>query len=154
MQDLIFEPILWAAIIGIALMAGVYFTFSVFIMKSLEALPHEVAIASMNSINKVILKSGFMPLFFGSSFLSAILIFLVDAGPSGYWVITGSAVYLLGMLVCTITFNVPLNNQLRDAPSNQQLKMWQHYLIHWTRWNHLRAISSLLAFVFYVIALK
>ncbi len=154
MLNLIFESILWASIVSTGLMAGVYFSFSVFVMKALNALPHEIAIASMNSINKVILKSGFMPLFFGSSLLAIILIFLGATDTSRLWILSGSSIYLLGMLGCTLVFNVPLNNQLRDAPLNQQLKTWRHYLIHWIRWNHLRTISSLLAFIFYVIALK
>ena len=64
---------------------GIYFTFSVFVMSSLNQIAANQAIEAMNSINRVILKSGFMPLFFGSCIvalgligLSLLMIFLMD----------------------------------------------------------------------------
>ena len=67
----------WLTAIGCALMAGVYLTFSSFVMRSLDALPEPGAVAAMQSINREILSSGFMPLFFGTSLASLAL---------GYWV--------------------------------------------------------------------
>lgn len=153
MNNLLCELILWGAIISTGLMAGVYFAFSFFIMNALKVLPDQVAIACMNSINKVILKSIFMPLFFVSSIFAIVLIFIADTGPSFTWIVSGSVVYLLGMLACTLIFNVPLNNRLLTTTANFKVKNWQHYLIHWTRWNHIRTTSSLIALIFYIFAL-
>ncbi len=49
------------------LMAGVYFTFSVFVMKSLNELPAFQAAQAMNKINDVIVNTLFLPIFFGST---------------------------------------------------------------------------------------
>jgi uncharacterized membrane protein len=48
--------------------------------------------------------------------------------------------------MCTILFNVPLNNRLAAAAADDSVKgeTWKHYFIYWTRWNHLRALCSLI----------
>jgi uncharacterized membrane protein len=55
-------------------MAGVYFALSDFIMRSLDRLDAANAVEAMNTINEVILRSWFMPLFFGTSLLYLLLI--------------------------------------------------------------------------------
>jgi len=154
MPDLIIELALWAAAISTGLMAGIYLAFSVFLMAALKALPDSIGMASMNSINRVILESAFMPLFFGSSLLAFLLMLFAYAGSASLWIISAGVVYLLGMLACTVVVNVPLNNRLQEVTSENASKVWQHYTIYWTRWNHLRTISSLLACIFYMLALK
>ncbi|UTW04798.1 DUF1772 domain-containing protein [Amphritea atlantica] len=150
-SESIIEPALWAAAISTGLMAGIYFAFSMFVMTALQALPYPMGIAAMNSINRVIIKSAFIPLFFGSSGLALLLIlFASSVSP---WVPSAGGVYLLGMLACTIVFNVPLNNQLRDMATDNSSQVWQHYLIYWTRWNHIRTLSSLTACLLYLLAL-
>ena len=64
---------LTVATIGAGLMAGVYFAFSGFIMRSLDQLGASQAADAMNAINEVILRSWFMVLFFGSTLLYAAL---------------------------------------------------------------------------------
>ncbi|WP_420590118.1 DUF1772 domain-containing protein [Bacterioplanoides sp.] len=137
------------ALLSTGLMTGVYFTFSVFVMASLRALPHDHGAKAMISINKVILTSAFMPLFFGSSLQSLALLFIGDG-----LVQLAAAIYLLGMFVITAVFNVPLNNRLRDAPEQQLNETWQQYLRHWTRWNHIRTLSSLIAATLFLLSLS
>ena len=142
------------AAISTGLMAGIYFAFSVFIMESLKVLPDQIGIASMQSINKVILTSGFMPVFFGSSLLALNLMFVIENPLQTPWVNAAGLVYLVGMFICTLLFNVPLNKRLeliKDAKRDKQI--WHNYLIKWTRWNHVRSISSFAASIGYVIAL-
>ena len=50
------------------LMAGIYFAFSVFIMKSLSELPAIQAAETMNKINEVIVNTLFYLCFFGQRF--------------------------------------------------------------------------------------
>ncbi len=142
------------AAISTGMMAGIYFAFSVFIMKALNTLPDEVGIASMKSINKVILSSGFMPLFFGSSLLALTLIVIVDNPLEEPWVKGAGAIYVVGMFLCTLFFNVPLNNRLENAKDEKEAQqIWLMYKVQWTRWNHLRSFSSFLACIGYLIAL-
>ena len=152
MSSLIVTILLWTAALGSGLMAGVYFAFSGFIMKAFGKLEIALSIAAMNAINETILRSLFMPVFFGSSITSVLLIIVAFAQwgkvGSGLTLIAG-AVYFLGMFICTVVFNVPLNNRLaglnKDSANAQ--KVWSHYFKTWTKWNHLRTISSLVTCV-------
>jgi uncharacterized membrane protein len=148
MSSILITVLLWAAALSSGLMAGVYFAFSVFIMKAFDKIETAQSVAAMNSINEIILRSLFMPVFFGSSIISFLLVVVAFV----YWGQAGAAlaliagmVYFVGMFACTVVFNVPLNNALArlgpDSDNAQQI--WSHYLITWTKWNHLRTASSL-----------
>ena len=57
------------AALGTALIGGLFFAFSTFIMAALAARPAAEGMAAMVSINRVILRSLFMPVFFGAALL-------------------------------------------------------------------------------------
>ncbi len=140
--------LLWAAALSSGLIAGVYFTFSGFVIRAFGEIDTTHAIAAMNSINKTILRSAFMPLFFGSSIISVLLMILTIynwSDASAALILLAGAVYFIGMFVCTLLFNVPLNNSLAgiDSSSSNAQQIWSRYLTIWTNWNHLRTISSL-----------
>lgn len=144
--------LLWIVALSSGLMAGVYFAFSSFIMKAFDELDTAQSVAAMNSINEIILRSLFMPLFFISSLLSMLLIVLafIDSGEAGSTLaLISGIVYFIGMFICTVVFNVPLNNSLArvDRNSSNTQQIWSHYLKNWTRWNHVRALSSLVTCV-------
>jgi uncharacterized membrane protein len=149
MLDSMIALSLTIAAIGAGLMAGVYFAFSGFIMRSLDQLGAVPATDAMNAINEVILRSWFMALFFGSTLLYAVLaaVAVFDTDLAGRWLLfTGGLIYVVGMFLCTALFNVPLNNRLANAGNddNAKAETWTHYFKHWTRWNHLRSVCSLL----------
>lgn len=151
-SSFIVAVLLWTAALSSGLMAGVYFAFSGFIMQAFGKIDTTQAIASMNSINKIILRSAFMPLFFGSSIISVLLIFASIAhwGEAGAEItLIAGTVYFVGMFACTALFNVPLNNLLAglDPNSANAPQVWAHYLKTWTNWNHLRTLSSLVTCV-------
>lgn len=137
--DVVTTALLWFAALGCGVMAGIYVAFSFFIMAALRRAGPAVGIAAMNSINVVILRSPFMPLFWITTLASAALAAIAlpdwnDTASAAMF--AGAVVYVLGMFVCTIAFNVPLNNALQavDA-SDAALPVWQRYLSQWTRWN-------------------
>ena len=148
MYENIVTGLLWAAAVGSGLMAGIYFAFSAFIMRALDRLDTTQSIAAMNAINEVITRSWFMPLFFGTTIVSVVLMIVAlvnwgdpDSGP----LLIAGALYFIGMFVCTVVFNVPLNNLLAglNEDSTHAEDVWSRYLITWTRWNHIRTVSSL-----------
>ena len=148
MSSTIVIALLWTAALSSGLMAGVYFAFSGFIMQAFGKIESAQSIAAMNSINETILRSLFMPLFFGSSLISVLLIIVAfvqwsEAGT--ILILIAGAVYFVGMFACTVLFNVPLNNSLArlDPNSANAHQVWSHYLKTWTNWNHLRTVSSL-----------
>lgn len=148
MFDAVFPITLILAALGAGLMAGVYFAFSTFIMQSLNQLGAAQAADAMNSINKVILNSWFMYVFFGSSLLYAgasIYALLIDDLPGRWFLFGVGALYVVGMFLCTAMFNVPLNNRLAASAheANAKTHTWLHYRKVWTRWNHVRSVASL-----------
>ena len=150
--------LLWFAAIGCGVMAGVYFAFSSFIMAALRRAGPAVGIAAMNSINVVILRSPFMPLFWGTTLASVALAVIALSGWNAIAARTmfaGGAVYLPGMFVCTIAFNIPLNNALQavDAGNDAAPPVWERYLTQWTRWNHVRTFACAVTCMLFIHAL-
>ncbi|GAB5486514.1 MAG: hypothetical protein Pars2KO_00840 [Parasphingorhabdus sp.] len=56
--------LLWFSAISVGIMAGVCFTFSVFVMRSLDAFEKPAGMIAMQSINRIIQRSLFLSLFF------------------------------------------------------------------------------------------
>lgn len=135
-----------AAALGSATIGGIYFAFSTFIMRSLGQLPPADGLAAMAAINRVILRSLFMPVFMGTAILSLILALyggLVRTEASG-WLLSGALAYLAGNIWLTMAYNVPLNNAIdRADPAADNEALWNDYLVRWTRWNHLRTVACL-----------
>lgn len=151
--------LLWALAVTTGVMAGVYFAFSAFVMTSLAQIEDFSGIAAMQSINKVIVNSLFLPLFFGTTLLCVITIVLAAlrwGEPDAASAIAGSIVYIVGMFLCTLIFNIPLNNALDkiDPASTSDGHVWQHYLIVWTRWNHVRTVSCTAACALFIAAVS
>lgn len=158
MMHAITTSLLWFSAIGSGLLAGLYFAFSVFIMKAFGRIETPAGIAAMNSINTVILRSPFMPLFLGSSLAALILagIALFQwQQPGSAAILAGGAIYVIGMFVCTMALNVPLNNELAavDPAGAEAAGVWARYLRDWTLWNHVRTVASTVAMVLFIHAI-
>lgn len=105
---------------------------------------------AMQSINRVILRSPFMPLFFATTIASLALAVVAIARwgePGAAAMAAGGVTYVVGMFLCTVARNVPLNNALDavDRESPEADAVWSHYLRAWTRWNHVRTSACTLA---------
>lgn len=152
MEDIVLILLTWTMALCAGLMAGIYAAFSGFIMRSFATLDTACAIAAMNAINTVILKSWFAPLFFGSTFIALLMVIagLWQWGePTANRVIASGLIYLLGMFIVTVAGHVPLNNTLAKVNGDEEdaARIWAHYLKRWTRWNTLRTIASLATLV-------
>ncbi|MEM7364429.1 MAG: anthrone oxygenase family protein, partial [Pseudomonadota bacterium] len=126
--------------------------FSVVIMKSLATLDPDKGIDAMNAINKVILRTAFMPLFFVSSAMALLMVITgiwFWGDPAAARAVTGGLIYIFGMFVITAAANVPLNNALAQVSSHSQeaIGIWDRYLVRWTRWNTTRAMASVITLV-------
>ncbi len=154
----IIDGLLWFAVLGVGVMAGVYFAFSAFVMRSLDAIGQVAGMLAMQSINRVILKSPFLPLFFASSGAAAVLavVALLDLSqPGAVFLLAGAAAYVLGMFVVTVVGNVPLNNALEAAAADsaEGETMWRRYMRSWVAWNHVRTVACTLSLGLLVAAL-
>ena len=106
------------AALGAGLVAGIFFAFSAFIMSALGRLPPESGISAMQSINVVVLNPVFFFVFFGTAVLSLVLAIAALFGWSGAsvpYLLAGSLLYLVGTILVTMVFNVPLNNSLASV---------------------------------------
>jgi uncharacterized membrane protein len=115
-------------------------------------------IAAMNAINSTILRSMFMPLFFGTTTAGAALTVLAVmrwGKPGATLMLAGGAIYVIGMFLVTVVFNVPLNNELAraDPADANSAQLWARYLKDWTFWNHVRTIASTAASALFIAAL-
>ena len=142
---------------GSGVMAGVFFVFSVAIMQALRALPPPSGIAAMQSINIVIVNPLFLSVFLGTgaACAAAAVVSVTGWDTSGGWgTLAGSAFYLIGAVLVTMGFNVPLNNALaRVAPeSGDGARVWADYLSRWTAWNHVRTLAALAAMLSFLLA--
>ena len=158
MLQSVITGLLWFSAIGCGLLAGLYFAFSAFIMTALGRIAQASGIMAMNAINVVIVQSLFMPLFLGTTLASLLL--AVTAAfrwgePGAAAMLAGGALYVIGMFVCTVVFNVPLNNALAaaDPASAEAASLWARYLTDWTLWNHVRTIASTAACALFVRAI-
>jgi len=66
--------LLWFSALGSGLVAGLFFAFSAVIMTAFGRIPQEHGVAAMQSINSTILRSLFMPVFFGTALVSLVLV--------------------------------------------------------------------------------
>ena len=136
--------------LGCGLNAGVFFAFSSFVMKALARLAPPQGIAAMNSINVGAVTPVFMTALFGTGAACLLLLIttlLSGQEPAGGYLFVGALVYLVGTIMVTIVFNVPLNNALAavDASSDEGARVWADFVSGWTMWNHVRAIAALIA---------
>ena len=158
MQEVI-TATLWFAAISVGLMAGVYFAFSAFVMQALDAAGRPAGMAAMQSINRIIVRSLFLPLFFASSLACLLLaVFgVMQWGSAGAWqMVIGGTLYVTGMLAVTAAANVPLNNALEatDAGGPDGEAMWRRYMQRWLPWNHVRTVSCTASLVLLVAAIS
>ena len=146
------------AMLGSALIAGVFFAFSSFIMKALARLPSPEGMRAMQSINVVVLNPVFLGIFMGTVVISLLVVILAIKGwglPAAPYFLVGALLYIVGTFLVTGMGNVPLNNQLASIKAEDPAASdtWQHYLDRWTRLNTIRTVSAIAATVLLLIGL-
>ena len=144
--------------LGSALVAGVFYAFSTFVMPALRRLPHPQAIAAMQEINIMAPTAGLMIAMFGTAATSIVVIVLTlmtPGEPYAIYLLAAGAIYLLGSPIVTMIYHVPRNNALAelDMQSTGAAEHWARYDSEWTRANHLRFILPLGAAALYIAAL-
>ena len=108
----------------------------------------------MQAINRLIVRPSFLLVFMGTA--SSVVSAYVAYGDVGPWRYIGlsAGLYVVGCLLSTILFNVPLNDQLEsvdshlesvDSHGDEELALWDIYLVRWTCWNHVRSVATVLS---------
>jgi uncharacterized membrane protein len=146
-----------AGALGCGLMGGVCFAFSAFVSPALDRLAPAQSIAAMQSINKVAVTPVFMLAFLGSAVVCVgLAIWAIASRPEGpaAWVLAGSLVFLVGVIVVSFAANIPLNDTLDAVDPHAADAGWSDYYTSWMPWNHVRAATGITASGLLAIALR
>jgi len=145
------------AVVGSGVVTGIFYGFSVIVMRGLATLSKPEAIRAMQAINVVVINPWFFAIFMGTSGLSLglLLAFSLDfRSGASIAVIAGALIYIVGCFLVTGTRNVPRNDKLDKISSEdeQSHSIWDSYLVEWTYYNHIRTAASFGAMLCYLIA--
>jgi len=146
-----------AAVVGSGLVAGVFLSFSDFVMKALASAQTASGIEAMQLINRRVYGSVFLSLLMGAGALCLGLMIgavLLPLGAAGKWIMAGGLSYLLGVLLVTMICNVPMNKRLdrMSARAGASATFWAWYANRWTQWNHLRSAAAAGSTVCFLLA--
>lgn len=146
------------ALLGSALIGGVFFAFSSFVMKALARVPSHEGVAAMQSINVVVLNPSFLGVFMGTTAISVLVAVLAVKGwgaPSAPWYLAGALLYVTGTFLVTGLGNVPLNDELAAISDMDPAAtaVWEHYLDRWTQLNTVRTVAAAAAALMFVFGL-
>jgi uncharacterized membrane protein len=138
------------AALAAALVGGVFYAFSSFVMRALGRLPPAQGIAAMQSINVTAVQPPLMIAFVGTLLVgiaACVVAAVAGVWPTFWWAIAGCAVYLVGVIGMTGGFHVPRNNALDklDPSAPASAASWSTYLSQWTAGNHVRVLGGLVS---------
>ena len=145
-----------AMITGAALVTGLLFAFSNFVMAALADVSTENAVEVMQRINVRIINPVFFLLFVGTPVLCLIVVIqtFLNAGENlNLWLPVGATLYLSGPLGITLMFNVPLNDRLAKIEKSNANE-WEVYQAKWQGWNHLRTYIGIVSIVLMAVGLS
>ena len=146
------------ALLGSAIIGGVFFAFSSFVMKALARVPSSEGIAVMQSINVVVLNPTFLGAFMGTAAISLLVAALAVkewGAPSAPLFLAGAMLYVVGTFLVTGLGNVPLNDQLAalSATDPKAVSVWENYLDRWTLLNTIRTVAAVAATLMFTLGL-
>jgi uncharacterized membrane protein len=157
MIDRLLPSLTFLTAISCGLAAGIFYAFSSLVMRALAKIPPSAGMAAMQSMNVSVVNPWFIAAFFGPAVICCVLggISLARWNREGNaYLFAGSVFYLVGTMIVTFAFNVPLNDVLAtvDPASPEGARQWSSYLVTWTNWNHVRTAGALFAAVAFYLA--
>ena len=152
-----------ASIFLCTLVAGFLFAFAVVVMPGIRNLGDTEFIKSFQVIDRVIQNNQpiFIIVWVGSA-LVLIATFILGIGQlegvSLFFIVLATLIYIFGVQLPTIIFNIPLNNNLQiievEEASETELKnASRDFEPSWNRWNLFRTIMSCLVSILLIILL-
>ena len=141
-----------------ALVAGLFFAWSVSITLGLLRVSDTEYVSVMQSTNRAIQNPLFFTAFFGAQILLLICLFLFYGQGAKFWLLLGAfAIYTIGVMGVTIFGNVPMNNaldrfEMKSATQEVISLQRKNYETRWNNLNHVRAVCSTLAVTLVIIA--
>lgn len=138
-----------------ALVAGVFYGYSVSVNPALARLPDRQYLAAMQAINEVIQNPLFAASFFGAPLLLPLATVLYASRPASrrFGLLSlATVIYLVGSFGVTVAANIPLNETLARFPVltaslDQAAAMRAGFAEPWNRWHDVRALASTVALI-------
>ena len=156
MPDRWIAPVTLSTGVAAAVMGGVFFAFSTFVMSGLGRATPTQGMAAMQGINRAAPTPLFMLGLFGTALASVVLgvasLSRLDTA-AGVWRLAGAVAYMVP-IVLTVAYHVPRNDALAAVPVDapEAAGLWAIYLREWTAWNHLRTLGAIAAAVAFTVS--
>ncbi|WP_343705638.1 anthrone oxygenase family protein [Flavobacterium sp.] len=140
-----------------ALMAGLFFSYSISVSLGLGKLSDKEFLNAMQNINREIQNIPFFVCFFGTLIMLPITSFLHYKKQSFLLLFIATLFYSIGVFAVTVFVNVPLNNKLElfdlASSSNESARQMRNiFEDRWNFWNDIRSLSSLCSVFFIILA--
>lgn len=142
-----------------ALIAGLFYSFSCSVNPGLHRLSDSEYIKAMKSINRAILNPLFFASFIGTLIVTpgttALYLKYVGADGSFYMLLLASIIYGVGVFGVTVLGNVPLNNALdsiefTNLPHREIRSRRLGFETPWNRLHTIRTIANLVSLLLVV----
>ena len=159
----LFYLTLMISILLSALVAGLVFGFAAVVMPGINKLSDRDFLLAFKHMDEVIQNNQlvFMLVWTGSIVMvigTLILGTLILSGGQIYLLWVASALYLLGVQLPTVRFNIPLNNTLQDLDiitlsESELAKSRREFEMPWNRWNIFRTLNAIAAVLAWLLLL-
>lgn len=148
------------SLLSIALIAGLFFTWSNSIMPGLKQLPTKNFLLAMQMLNRAILNPSFLITFLipvALLPLNCYLQFKEAVGVKFYFLLLACMFYVFGVFLVTMIVNVPINESLDKLDilrANDKDLLYQRIKFEnrWIPFNTTRAICAFLSLLCLVVA--
>lgn len=129
--------------IAVGLTSGLYWGFSVAVMPGLRDVDDRAFVSGMQAINRRIQNPWFIPVFMGSllPIATAIALLAGDHDDARRWGVAAAVAAAVPFAI-TVGGNIPLNDTLDAAGSDDPAAARRAFERPWTRRNAWRAVTS------------
>lgn len=141
------------ATVAAGINAGAFFAFSNFVMPALADLVPGDGASAMQSINRHAPNPSFVLTIVGAGVIAAPALAAEPGQDGAGWLAAGIVLSLVSFGI-TVACNVPRNDALEAARSEDIPPFWAGYVVTWTRWNTVRTITSAASVAAYVVAVR
>ena len=141
--------ILLLAGIAAALMAGLFFAWSISVMPGLALLNDEQYLAAMQAMNRAILNPVFLVCFLSPLLLLPLASYLHYHYSQFGWLLAATFLYYIGVIAVTFFGNVPLNEHLDKLNLSQVSieELSKERMVFEKTWVHLNNVRTVLSTV-------
>lgn len=160
-MDIIFRIMLLITAVVMALISGLFYSYSCSVNLGLGRLSDSEYLRAMQEINRAILNPWFFASFMGTLIampVSTWLSYKYGSTVAFYLLLSATLIYTVGVFGVTIFGNVPLNEALDKfdigTATSQQLKVQRtEFEIPWNRLNFIRTVANFVSLVLLMLAL-